>query len=341
MALHEGVKVRSITLFFLGGFAQVDRECPSPMGTFRIALAGPLVSILLAIFLFNIVGVVADISPIASTLLIQLANLNFVLALLNLLPCLPLDGGVILKSLVWHFTGSQSKGLKAAISSGRLISFGAIFLGFFICFSGGGFQGLWLILLGWLGLASSRSQNQSLTLQKILCELKVEDGFGRRFRVIEEDQSLQQLSELRLKSDEKDFSDWVLVCRAGRWVGYVTDQPLKELPVQYWNQRFLSDYTQPLSDLPSVSERTPLWQAVVEIEKSEEGKLLVFNLAGLPSGTLDRVDVGKSVLNKLGLKIPQPFLEVARKENNYPLGLALPKIVEMMIASGIVKKALD
>ena len=339
MALHEGVKVRSITLFLLGGVAQVEKECSTPMGALRVAIAGPLVSFLLAIICLRSVQSANEFSPFLSNLFGQIGSLNLVLALFNLLPGLPLDGGAILKALVWQLTGSQRKGMQVATATGNGLSLFAICLGSWLCFRGGGLGGLWLVILGWFGFASSRSQNQILTLQKALSDLKVKLASKRRFRVLEEGQSLSRLSNLHLGSNNlKCLPDWVLICRSGRWIGYLNDQALKDLPVQYWDQHSLIDYTKPLSELPSIGEKAPLWQAVIALEKSFEGRLLVFNLAGLPCGTLDRVDVGEAVLKHLGLRIPKNFLEVARNQNDYPLGLALPQAVEAMLSSGLIDR---
>ena len=339
MALHEGVKVRSITLFLLGGVARVEKECATPMGSLRVAIAGPLVSFCLAAICLRSVHSANAMSPLLANLFGQIGSLNLVLALFNLLPGLPLDGGVILKALVWQFTGSQRKGLQVATATGNALSLFAICLGCWLCFKGGGFGGLWLIMLGWFGFSASRSQNQMLTLQKALSDLNVGPASKRRFRVLEQDLPLSKLSNLRLTTNEKHcLPDWVLVCRSGRWVGYVNDQALRDLPVQYWDQHSLADYTKPLNDLPAIGDKAALWQAVIALEKSKEGRLLVFNLAGLPSGTLDRADVGEAVLKHLGLKIPKNFLEAARTHNNYPLGLALPQTVEAMLSAGLIEK---
>lgn len=129
VALREGVKVRSITLFLLGGVASVERECSTAMGAFRVAAAGPLVSLVLAVVLFSSAHPAAHWDALLGNLVAQLAGVNLVLALFNLLPGLPLDGGLILKALVWQFTGSQRKGIQVATASGRLLSMTAIFFG--------------------------------------------------------------------------------------------------------------------------------------------------------------------------------------------------------------------
>ncbi len=342
VALNEGVKVRSITLFLLGGVATVDRECSTPMGALRVAIAGPLVSLFLAMALFWGVNSTRDVSPLLVNLFAQLGSLNLVLGFFNLLPGLPLDGGLILKALVWQCTGSQRRGIEVATATGRILSFTAIVLGVWICFRTAGLGGLWLVILGWFGLAASRSQSQMLALQQLLCEITISGNAGRRFRVLEDDQSLRRLSELKLASSEgQPLPDWVLVCHSGRWVGYITEKPLKELTVQQWDHQLLSDHLRPISELPAISEKSPLWEAVLAIENSAEGRLLVFNLAGLPSGTFDRIDLGTAVLKGLGLKLPPQLLEAARSQNTYPLGMNLSRVVEDMISAGVVKPSKD
>ena len=124
-----------------------------------------------------------------------------------------------------------------------------------------------------------------------------------------------------------------MVCRAGRWIGWVDDQALRNFPVQHWDLRKIGDYIKPIEDLSSIDYNAPLWQAVKFLESSPEGRLLVFGPAGLPTGTVDRMDVGEALLKRLGIKLPQPILDEARKSNNYPLGLViLPQVVATMSA---------
>ena len=335
MAVREGVKVLSITLFHLGGIARVERDCDTAMGSLRIAAAGPLVSLLLALALLQAAGPSSQISPVLPVLCTQIGLLNLMLGLFNLLPGLPLDGGLILKALVWKFSGSQQRGVQVASASGRALSTLMILLGGMLLLQGGGFNGLMLMLIGWFGLGANRSQSQMLMLQKVLKDLRVGEAAGRRFRVLESDQTLRRLSQLRLQNDEHQRgADWVLVCRSGRWLGWVDDRPLRDQPVQHWDDQRIGDHLQPLDSLPSIADRAPLWEAVLALEASEGGRLLVMSPAGLPSGTIDRMDLGEAVLKGLGVRLPEPILEEARKRNSYPLGLVmLPQIVGSMQAS--------
>ena len=127
--------------------------------------------------------------------------------------------------------------------------------------------------------------------------------------------------------------EWILCFREGRWVGYVTEKILKTISVQNWDKVFLYDCLLPINDLPSISEKESLWKAILKIEKTKDARLLVVSVSGLPLGTLDRVDIGKAVLKKIGLNIPSQFIRVARKENIYPIGLDLHDIAKSMSLS--------
>jgi len=211
VALSQGVKVRSITLFLLGGVASVERECPTALGALAVALAGPLVSLALAVALLAAVHPAAHQSAVLGEMVSRLGLLNLMLALFNLLPGLPLDGGLVVKALVWQVTGSRRRGLVVANGCGRFLSFFAVGLGsvlllrpqllvnlwpWAILFFGGGLGGAWLMLLGWFGLGAARNQSQVMQVQQALREIRVKDVCRRRFRVLEASTTLRQLSRL-------------------------------------------------------------------------------------------------------------------------------------------------
>jgi Zn-dependent protease len=341
MALSQGVKVRSITLFFLGGVANTESECRTARGEFLIAAAGPAVSLVLGVGLLGMRHSAAHLAPALGQMTENLGGLNLMLAVFNLLPGLPLDGGRIVKAIVWQLTGSQQRGIDVANALGRVLSLLALGLGVLFTLQGSRWLGIWLLLLGWLGLGVSRGEQQRSMLQRLLMEMRTRDVAKRRFRVLEADERLRAVSRLRLtqapqstaaasstagttaSSPEATPADWLLVCDRGRWIGVIDDQPLRELPVQRWDEDRVRDHMRPLSTLPSIAESAPLWQAVLALEEGERGRLLVLSPAGLPCGTVDRPDLGEAVLARLGVRVPEPFLAKARQQNAYPLGLSL------------------
>ncbi len=332
MAIGEGLKVRDITLFFLGGMANLEKECKTSKGSLKIAISGPIVSLLLAFSMISLSNNLSVSNIITSNLFKQVGSLNLLIGLFNLIPIIPLDGGVILKSLVWHFTGSKKAGIKVAIVSARLISFLAIFLGILSLFSGSFYTAIGLFIIGLFIFTSSKSQSQIIQIQKILYELNVSQVCSRSYRVLDDDLPVKVLSRNNsFNKDNSSILEWILLCREGRWVGYVNEDILKNIAVQYWDKKYLFEFALPIDELPSISEKESLWKAIIKIENTKDARLLVLSLAGLPIGTLDRLDVGKAVLKKIGLTIPDQLIKVARKENIYPLGLNLSNIAKSML----------
>jgi len=355
VALAHGVKVNSITLFLMGGVASVEKECPSARGALLVAAAGPAVSLLLGLGLIASIHTASHLSPVLGAMVTELGRLNLVLALFNLLPGLPLDGGLILKALIWQATGNRRRGVEVANASGRFLAYLALGLGTVLLLRGSP-GATWLILLGWFGLGAANLQSQELKVQSALQELRVRDAAGRRFRVLEASTSLRRLSELRLEpsrsaletvggrggtgpasdSEAEGPPDWLLVCDRGRWQGVINDAPLQDLPVQRWDSERVGDHLLPLDSLPSISESAPLWQAVLQLEETGSPRLLVMSPAGLPSGTLDRPELGQAVLDRLGLRLPPRLLAMARRQNVYPGGMKLGLVARSMLASGEV-----
>ncbi|MFO7628273.1 MAG: site-2 protease family protein [Prochlorococcaceae cyanobacterium] len=334
VAIAQGVKVRSITLFLMGGVASVERECSTAIGALLVAAAGPAVSLLLAALLLGSSHQASHLSPYLGEVVKELGNLNLVLALFNLLPGLPLDGGLILKALVWQITGSQRRGVQVANGSGRFLSLLAVTLGTLMLLRGAGMGSIWLILLGWFGLGAARNQQQQLALQKALKEMRVSEAMRRRFRVLEADSSLRDLSRLQMR--EEGPADWLLVTHRGRWQGVLPEQTLQQVPVQHWDTEKVGDHLEPLSSLPQLRDDDGLWRGALLLEDSATPRLLVIGPAGLPVGTLERPELAEAVLAKLGVRLPAALLESARRQRVYPLGLALDQVARSMLTTGEV-----
>ncbi|WP_269604955.1 site-2 protease family protein [Prochlorococcus marinus] len=338
VAIGEGLKVRNITLFFLGGMANLENECPTSKGSFKIAISGPAVSLLLAFLMLLLSNNLSVSNIILSNLFKQVGSLNLLIGVFNLLPIIPLDGGIILKSLIWYFTGSKRAGIKGAIASARLISFLAIFIGILNLFRGNLYIAICFSIIGLFVFSSSKSQSQIIQIQKILSELHVNQVCSRSYRVLEDHLPVKVLSKYSSLNKANILNEeWILLCREGRWTGYVNEKILQNISVQYWDKKFLYEFSSPINELPSISDKESLWKAIIKIEKTNYGRLLVLSVSGLPLGTLDRVDIGKAVLKKIGLNLPDQLIKIARKDNIYPIGLNLFNIAQSMASSDLEK----
>ncbi len=147
-ALREKMRVRGVTLFIFGGVAQLDDDPRSPGTEFRISVAGPLVSLALAV-LFGALYLLDQAIPYLAAPSLWLARMNLMLALFNMIPGFPLDGGRALRAAIWKWTGDAHRATKVAAFTGQVFAFGFIAWGLWIIFQGAFFNGLWLILIGW------------------------------------------------------------------------------------------------------------------------------------------------------------------------------------------------
>ncbi|MGM0435187.1 MAG: M50 family metallopeptidase [Pseudomonadota bacterium] len=167
VAIRLGVPVRAITLFIFGGVAQLDKDSESAGDEFWIAIAGPVVSFVLAVGFAALSGVAASESWAVG--LGWLALINFMVALFNLIPGFPLDGGRVFRALVWKITGDAGKGNRAAVAGGRLVAYGLFAWGLWRLLVEGNFiGGIWIMLLAWFLLNMAEGHGQSFSLQEQL-----------------------------------------------------------------------------------------------------------------------------------------------------------------------------
>ncbi|MBW8067157.1 MAG: hypothetical protein GJU73_06895 [Ferrovum sp.] len=148
VALWYRIRVNNITLFMFGGVAQIEGEAPSAFAEFLIALAGPLVSFILAFAGYSLLPVFSDNPPLLA-LIKYLAYINLALGLFNLVPGYPLDGGRIFRAIVWGITGNARRATFIAARVGQVFAYVFILFGIREMLSGDLGGGLWTIFLGW------------------------------------------------------------------------------------------------------------------------------------------------------------------------------------------------
>lgn len=334
VAIRHGVKVRSITLFLFGGVATIEKECRSALAALQVAAAGPAVSFALAMGFFLLAHLGETAQPVAALVCQRLMVLNLVLGMFNLMPGLPLDGGLIVKALVWHFSGSRRRGIQVAAVAGLALAVTAMALGLWLVLVPRVPSGLWLVVLGWFGLEAASTQLQVLRLQDQLLRLRVQQVQGRRYRILNAQLDLRTVSrQLARETTEMGPQDWLLVYEGHRWLGRFQPEALKTLPVQCWPRESVSQQLQPREEIPSIRDNAPLWQAALALERAPESRLLVLNGAGLPSGTIDRVDLVKAVCKGLGIRLPEAFLGQIQRLGGYPPGLQLGLVASTMADS--------
>ena len=176
VALARGVPVRSITLFIFGGVAQLEKDSESARDEFWIAIAGPMVSAALAVFFYLLAFLTSRLHEPAAVVFFWLAFINFAVAAFNMLPGFPLDGGRVLRALVWHLSGDAHKGVDWAVTGGRLIAIGLMGIGVYLLIVHGFLlAGLWMVAIGWFLLNAAEASGKSYSFRRALGGVQAAD----------------------------------------------------------------------------------------------------------------------------------------------------------------------
>lgn len=286
VALRFHISVRSITLFVFGGVAQIGAEPPSPRAEFLIAMAGPVVSFAMA-GLFTLLQVpFAGIESVRGAAK-YLAYMNAALAVFNLIPGFPLDGGRVFRAAVWALTKNLRQATLIAANVGRLFGFLFIFIGVWRTFSGNLGGGLWLAFIGWFLDSAASAQIAQVMLQGVLAGHTVSQAMSRECVTVPGDLTLQHLVDDHvLGTGRRCF----LVRTDVGPVGLITLHRIKELPRNTWATTTAAQAMLPLAELKRLSPATELWAALQLMDRDGVNQLPVI-ADGQVAGMLSREDV--------------------------------------------------
>jgi Zn-dependent protease len=336
VAKSQGIQVNSITLFLFGGIAAIDQESKTPGQAFQVAIAGPVVSLII----FGLAAVAAELLPVHSPIAILTTNLsqmNLVLALFNLLPGLPLDGGQVLKAAVWKITGNRFQGVHWAARVGQALGWTAIILGVAALLLLGTGSGLWIALMGWFAVRNATNYNRAANLQEAVAALTASDAMSPDFRVVEATLSLREFAERYLISEIGDHRQTPIsavsyfAAADGRYRGLVRPNDLSVIERSLWDSQTVQQLVTPLSEIPTVVEKTSLPQVIALLEDQKLGRVTVLSPAGAVAGIIDRGDVVKALAKKMGWPLSEADIRRIKEEGNYPPGLALGALAQMIL----------
>lgn len=320
-ARSQGIKVNSITLFMFGGIAAIEEESKTPGKAFQVAIAGPLVSMGLFLLLRLGGNVVPDTSPI-SMMVGDLARINLVVALFNLIPGLPLDGGQVLKAALWKITGNRFQAVHLAARAGQILGYGAIALGFVVdFFTRELITGLWIALLGWFAVRNANTYDRMTTLQETLLKVTAADVMTRDFRVIDADQNLRSFADAYLLATTAP--EVYFAASDGRYRGMVAIEDLRLVERSEWETQTLHSIVHPLTEIPTVAESTSMAEVINKLENDNLLRVTVLTPAGAVGGVIDRGDIIQTLVDKLGLRISDAEIKRIKQEGSYPPGLQL------------------
>lgn len=259
VAQRNNIPVNRITLFIFGGAAEIDRQAKTPGAEFRIAVGGPVVSLILAAVFGGLAYVTRD-SVYLGAPLFWLAQINLMLLLFNLVPGYPLDGGRMLRAAVWQFSGSERRASTVAMISGQVVAFGLMALGGLLIVNGNFINGIWLIFIGWFLQNATVAEQSTSTVQRQLAGTTVSQAMSMttepsvpsrlKIRQLIDDYALPHGHRFFLVMDDE-------VPR-----GLVTLRGLSQVPRERWDWASVTEVMIPWSELTKVTPETDLLEAM-------------------------------------------------------------------------------
>ncbi|MDM9382453.1 site-2 protease family protein [Chlorogloeopsis sp. ULAP01] len=289
VAIRQGIDVKSITLFIFGGLASLEKESKTPAEAFWVAIAGPLVSLLLFCLFTAISFATAASGPLAAIIGV-VAFVNLALALFNLIPGLPLDGGNILKALVWKITGNPYKGVAFASRVGQIFGWVAIASGLVPLLLFGSFANFWNLLIGFFLLQNAGNAAQFARVQEQLTGLTAADAVTLDSPVVSAHLSLREFADEQVLN-EQNWRRFLVTDDNGQLLGAITVDNLRSIPTTLWTETLVREVTQPIADSSTVQSDQPLLEVMQRLEQQKLSALAVIRDNGVLVGILEKAAI--------------------------------------------------
>ena len=286
VARRYGVRTRSITLFMFGGVAQIAAEPPTADAELAIAAAGPAMSYVLAGLFWVLDRAVSGTA--LGAIIGYLAFINAILATFNLIPGFPLDGGRVLRAMLWRRSGDLERATRIAAQSGRVVAMIFIGLGLVQLFRGSFVGGLWLMLIGWFLESAAQAGYEQVLLRRALGGVRVGDIMTRDLHTIDPSLTVEEaIADFFIPLKHGGFP----VVYGDRLVGVVTLQDVRGVPAEGRRERRVREVMTPQSNLKTVRPTTTAYEAFMRLGQEQIGRLLVVDDGGSLVGIVTRSDL--------------------------------------------------
>ena len=282
VAQKRGLKVTAITLFALGGVSQIQEDATDARTEFWVAIAGPIASLIIG---FGCLGISLGLGwqpstepeTAAKAVLVWLGYINISLAVFNMIPAFPLDGGRVLCSIVWAITKNRRSSTRIAARVGQGVAFLFILDGIWKYFSGAGIGGLWISFIGWFLLDAatvSYAQAKRTTTASTIADMRVSELMSRECVTVDRGMSLREfVNTYLLKTSQRCFA----VKNRGRLTGMITRSDVAAIPAELWDKTTVGAAMRPLQELPAVSPDTFVLDALTLLLRSDVNQLPVID----------------------------------------------------------------
>jgi Zn-dependent protease/predicted transcriptional regulator len=288
VATRNKLPVKEITLFALGGVSQIEKNPLSAKVEFWMAFVGPLTSAVIGLVCLTLARAIGNVSSQPGmAMLLWLGYINLSLAVFNLLPGYPLDGGRVLRALIWWKTGNADRSTRLAARVGQVVAFAFITAGLFRYFNGAGIGSLWIVFIGWFLVQAAGDSYRQVGLAHALDGVRVADVMTHDCPTVEGWMNVQNFVEQELlRTGRRCF----MVVDKGEIAGMVTPHEIKEIERARWPFVTLRDIMRPLENLRSVTPDAALTTALEAMSRDDLNQLPVVSNHRL-EGVLSRSDV--------------------------------------------------
>jgi Zn-dependent protease len=279
VAMRSGIRIPSITLFLFGGVSRLSEEAKDPKTELTIAIVGPFSSFALALaFWVAGRGLEGVVHPLAQAVVEYLSFINIALGVFNLVPGFPLDGGRVLRAIVWWRTGSLDRATRLVSDLGKGFAMALMFLGALLIFRGALLGGIWLIFIGMFLRGSAAQGYEQMSLMRALQSVKVGDVMIQSPLTVSPDLTLSDLvNRYFLRYGYRGFP----VEEGGKAVGLIAISDLAGLPESELSARRVHEGMRPLDASQVISKDAPLLEALEKMSPPSVGRLLVLEDGGI------------------------------------------------------------
>jgi Zn-dependent protease/CBS domain-containing protein len=298
-ARAHGIPVKEITLFALGGVSQLEKEPESAAVEFWMAFAGPLTSAAIGLICFLIKMAAGATSAPLAAMLSWLSYINLALAGFNMIPGYPLDGGRMLRAILWWKTGEMDRATRMASKVGQSVGLLFIVFGIYQFFNGAGVGGLWISFIGWFLLTAAGESYARVGMAQAFEGVTAGDVMTNDCPALDGNLNIEHfVHDELLRTGRRCF----VITQNGHIAGLLTPHEVKEIDRARWPYTTLSDVMRPLEDLHTVPPETPLKNAL-EIMGREDLNQLPVMTDGRLTGILSRAQILDYLRTRTELKV--------------------------------------
>jgi len=294
VARRNGIGVRAITFWLFGGVSELESEALSPGVEFRVAVVGPLTSCALA-GLFGLSVLLlhhGGIHDVVVSALGWLAWMNLLLGGFNLIPASPLDGGRVLRAIVWRRTGDRARATATASRAGEAFGYVLIVLGV-LEFLAVGIVGLWFVFVGWFVLTAARAEESSSFLRTALAKVNVGDIMTKDPVTFTSTMTVADLVDNQMHNHH--FGTFPLVGPNGELAGLTSMGRIRHVAPDLRSTTRLIDIACPLAQVPTGTPDEPVTALLQRMQSSPDGRAFVIDAGGHLVGVVSPSDIARYV----------------------------------------------